>query len=87
MSQSEYPEELINYFDFICKAIRETVEEYGKDSLKGAVIIDEVDLLNHEHEIGGVKYLYCPTITGPTLGNVGYKIARFFEDTYEGYIY
>ena len=86
MSQPEYPEELSEYIDSICKAIRETIQEFGASSIKGAVIVDEMDLLDHIPEIGGVKYLYCPTVTGPTLGNVGYKVARFFEDVYEGYI-
>ena len=50
--------------------------EFGLDVMENAVIISV-------HEIDhccGVRNVFAPTVTPPTLGNVPFKVARFFED-------
>ena len=61
----------------ICRKLRETVKEFGQREVAGAVIIGSDDILSF---VGGHTYLIAKTISITTLGNVEYKVARFFED-------
>ena len=64
----------------LCTCIRATIKEFGANSLKDAIIIGPYQI---EH-VSDIKYLYVPTIATHTLGNIHFKIARFFEDFYNG---
>lgn len=61
----------------LCAGLRAVVDEFGKDSLKGAVVVG-----NHTVDhLSDLPYIHCPTVSIPTLGgDVDYKVARFFED-------
>lgn len=62
----------------IFRKIRAVVAEYGdifrKD--KSVCVISDVD---YGYYLGGITHVYAPTGT-LTLGNVDFKVARFFED-------
>ena len=65
----------------IARKLRATVREFGQNNLDGAVIVWNFNSINlYPEQIGGHKFIYCPTISVATLGNVDYKVARFFED-------
>lgn len=64
--------------DNLCATIRATVKEFGKDSLSSAVIIGPYS----REYVSDLLYLTAPTILNHTIGNVSFKIARFFEDFY-----
>ena len=70
------------YIEDVCRKLRLTVSEYGQKTIDGAVIVDSIKLDGDmkDWQIGGHKYLFCPTMAGPFLGNVPYNVARFFED-------
>ena len=50
--------------------------EFGNDIVKNSIIV--TNMLDCE-TCGGVKVIVTPTVN-LTLGNVEYKVARFFED-------
>jgi hypothetical protein len=67
------------YTNDVCKRLRLTAMEFGHEVLKNAVVIDAP--YNYgETSIGGIPFINCPTISGQKLGNVDYKVARFFAD-------
>lgn len=70
-------EERIEIIEEISRKLRIAAREYGADSLTGAVIIGGYDIGN---KVAGIEYVCCPTVSGPILGRVPYKVARFFED-------
>jgi hypothetical protein len=61
----------------ICRKLRACVEEFGQAYVTGAVILYSGDI---GYFTGGHKCIQCPTIAIPKLGNVEYKVARFFEE-------
>ena len=61
----------------ICRKLRNTCTEHGHNSLKKAVVIGP-DI--GDDNVSGLKYITAPTISTYTLGNVHFKVARFFED-------
>jgi len=67
----------------IARKLRETEREfkYERLNLDEAVVIGD---FNHDDWEGdlfmGFKMIHAPTIGSYTLGNVDYKVARFFED-------
>jgi len=61
----------------LCKRIRNTVNEFGREYLQDAVIIGLYDTAH----VSDLKYLTAPTVSEHTLGNVPFEIARFFENT------
>jgi len=69
----QIPREVV---DTLCAAIRSTIQEFGKNILKDAVIIGPYEATS----VSDIKYLYCPTIASHTLGNTSFEVARFFED-------
>lgn len=62
--------------DEICRKIRMVATEFGNDIVKNSIIV--TNMLDCE-ACGGVKVIVTPTVN-LTLGNVEYKVARFFED-------
>lgn len=61
-----------------------------EEEIRNAIIIGTVDLEEYNllpeaecHNMGGKPYVYAPTITDTTLGNVQGGIARFFEEDAE----
>ncbi|HHC18930.1 MAG TPA: hypothetical protein ENK81_00805 [Euryarchaeota archaeon] len=62
--------------ELLCKKLRETVKEFGQESIDDASIIGCRDLLN----VSDVPYIYAPTISEDTLAGVQFDVARFFED-------
>lgn len=60
----------------ICRKLRETATEFGSEDLEGAVIIGHYDV----ESISNLRYITAPTVASETLGNVDFKVARFFED-------
>ena len=73
-----------NMIEEIARKLRETSKEYRNstdlDPLYGAVIVTGEPELAEMVKVCGMKIIYAPTISGYTLGNVQWKIARFFED-------
>ncbi len=65
------------YIEGIARKLRETEKEFGRDALSKAVIIDHLDI---EGQICGKDYIHAPTMAGPILGNVKFKVSRFFEN-------
>ena len=61
----------------IARKLRATSLEYGDIIVKDSIVCSDMEL---GYDFGGVKQLYCPTISIPTLGNVSFKVARYFED-------
>lgn len=59
------------------RKLRKTATEFGQDRLNDAVIIGPDEFVS---PISGHQYLTCPTLGQVTLGNVDWKVARFFED-------
>lgn len=62
--------------DEICRKLRETVIEFGNNIVSRSIII--TNMLDCK-TCGGVTVVVAPTVN-LTLGNVEYKVARFFED-------
>ena len=60
----------------LCRKLRVTIAECGRDSLKNAVMVGMYDAEN----VSDIPYVMCPTISVETLGNVDYKTAREFEN-------
>ncbi len=66
------------YIEEVSRKIRLTVKEFVNCSLENAVIIDSFE---YDCEtICGIRHLIAPTVSGPILASVEYKVARFFED-------
>lgn len=57
--------------------LRRTEKEFGREALKNAVLISNIEFTE---SAGGVDHVFCPTASNPILGNVDWKVARFFED-------
>ena len=57
--------------------LRATEREFGRSSLENAVIIGPEEM---RKKVAGFPYTRCPTLGDLTLGNVEWKVARFFED-------
>ncbi len=60
----------------IWRKMRETEREFG--SIKDAVLITSYDDIGEQ--TGGLRHVHSPTNIEPTLGNVPWEVARFFED-------
>jgi len=63
--------------ELICKKLRETIKEYGAESVDGASIIGDDPFAIM---ISDVPYIYAPTISEETLSDVKFEVARFFEN-------
>ncbi len=61
----------------ICRKLRNTVKEFGQDRVNGAVIMGPDDL---GEQISGHQYVVTKSKCEVILGNVDFKVARFFED-------
>ena len=61
----------------ICRKLRETTREFGQETVTPATIIGAIGL---ESPVYGHQYVQCPTVFQLTLGNVSWKVARFFEE-------
>ena len=61
----------------IARKLRETATEFGNDIVSKSTVCST---LKFDYDYGGVKQLQCPTISIVTLGNVPFKVARFFEN-------
>jgi len=61
----------------ICRKLRETAREFGQEAVTPATIIGAIGL---ESPVYGHQYVQCPTVFQLTLGNVSWKVARFFEE-------
>lgn len=61
----------------ICRKLRYVVSEFSQTQVTPAVIIGPEEI---GPQVGGHQYFVCPTIGKITLANVGWKIARCFED-------
>jgi len=66
------------YVEAICRKLRLTAKEYEQRVIENAVIVgwEEVPSAG----ISGHTYVHCPAVSWPTLGNVDFEVARFFED-------
>ena len=68
-----------NWKEDICRKLRETSRECGRDALEsGAVIIGPE--WTETDQVGGVKYLNAPTIAQVTLAGTDWETTRFFEE-------
>ncbi len=65
------------YIEGIARKLRETEKEYGRGAMAKAVIIDCLEI---GEQICGKDYIHAPTMAGPILGNVKFKVSRFFEN-------
>ena len=73
------------YIERVCMKLRETAKEFGQKSLDNAVIVDSrVSSGFDGTEIGGHKFVNLPTVSGPFLAEVEWKVSRFFEDVEAG---
>ena len=61
----------------VCRKLRLTAAEFGQKNLFGAIVIGPSDLPKN---FGGHDYINVTTVGEYRLGNIGWKIARFFED-------
>ena len=61
----------------IAKKLRGAVAEFGQSAIDNAVIIGPDDL---PETVCGHQYVRVATIAETTLGNVPYRVARWFED-------
>ena len=77
-------QEYVEIIDMVAKKISiiSNNPEYSdndKNDIGNYVIIGEYDIVTEK--MLGMKYIYCPTITGFKLGNCyNYKMCREFED-------
>lgn len=60
----------------LCAKLRATVQEFGQSALSNAVMVGSLEI----DYVSDIPYMTCPTIANETLGNVSYKVARFFEN-------
>ena len=56
--------------------LQAVIAEYGIDSIKKAVIIGPYD----KKQVAGIPCVHAPTLGWHVLGNVEFKVARYFED-------
>ena len=57
--------------------LRATEKEFGREVLKHAVVVGPEEM---RKKVAGFPYIRCKTLGDLTLGNVEWKVARFFED-------
>lgn len=63
--------------DCIAKKLRITAAEYGEKRLTGAVLIGpDIGL----ETVCGLTYIAAATLADYTLGNVDFKVTRFFDE-------
>jgi hypothetical protein len=60
----------------ICRKLRKTNTEFGYEVLIKAVVISSNDYT----QVGGLDHIIAYTVSNPTLGNVSFNVARFFEN-------
>ncbi len=66
------------YIEEVARKLRATVKEYGERDIKNAALIDSY--CHTKEEVCGLEYIYAPTVSGPHLARVNWRVARFFED-------
>ena len=66
------------YKEEVCRKLRETVREFGQAKVTPGILVGPYYF--DDNQIGGHQHIQCTTLSNIKLANVGFKIARFFED-------